>query len=80
MRQTVYMRMARGPRGARVDVNTKGANQYPLETSTGEPLPTVNFAIQIEISEMAFAEASRVLAVVNINHAKTSAEVREIKR
>ena len=50
MKVKVYLRVARGPRGPRVEAGTSPSLE-PLTTSGNRPLPTAAFALQLEIPE-----------------------------
>jgi hypothetical protein len=67
MKTTVYLRVAKGPRGAKFAASTK-PNQRPL-TSGGwneTHLPTVAFALRLNIPDEAFDEAGRVVAEIDV--------------
>lgn len=74
--------MAKGKRDYKVDASAK-PNTAPLYSPKGygqgsEALPTIYFAIDVNLSDEAFEHASRVIADINLgagNYAVASVEV-----
>lgn len=68
MKLKVYMRVAHGTRGPRVDVSTS-PNYKPLESGAGwnaKALPTAMFALELTIPDEAMHHAERVMAELEI--------------
>lgn len=83
MRTRVYLRVARDKRGKARVVATAKPNHRPLESgSTRGPydfLPTVAFAMDLDVPDAMFEQASRVVAELTIadDQAVIAAEVRD---
>lgn len=78
MKLKVYMRVAR--KGSRRYVRSSLKPSHdPIYASTGEAIPTVSFAIELDLPEMAFRQAEQVVATLNIQSPEIAAEVREIE-
>lgn len=66
MKQRIYMRVAKHPNGkAKVVAGVRPSNE-PLSITAGH-LPTVAFAINVEIPDEAFRQAERVIAELTIS-------------
>jgi len=64
----VYLRVAKySGRNADFKVDARATpNHAPLESGTGVPLPTVAFAVDMDIPEKAFKRAEQVIATIAI--------------
>lgn len=72
MEVMAHIRVAKHPRGRKgyqVDATTK-RNHHPLYDSQGRVLPTVNFAVKLDIPDKAFTEAANVVAELRIPEEK----------
>jgi hypothetical protein len=82
MKTTVYLRVAKRPKGRKgAAVNaTLTPQQRPIETSTGQVLPTCAFAVELDIPDEAFESAARVVAKLKVPEEKLTiaAEVLEV--
>lgn len=68
MKLKVYLRVAHGSRGPRVEASTS-PNYKPLESGSGwnaKALPTAMFALDLDIPEEAMHHAERVMAELEI--------------
>ena len=66
MKQRIYLRVAKHPNGkAKVTAGVRPSNE-PLSITAGH-LPTVAFAINVEIPDEAFRQAERVIAELKIS-------------
>jgi hypothetical protein len=77
-----HIRVGRNTQSARrpyrVDASAS-PNQMPLVSSTGHTLPTVTFAIDLNIPDELFEQAQRVIAEITIppEAAQIAAEVKQ---
>lgn len=64
----VHLRVAKqgGPRNTHKVVATLKPSRMALITTHGEPLPTVSFAIVLDIDPEAFRQAERVIAELQV--------------
>jgi len=61
----IYIRLAKSPKGYRVDASSK-PNQKPIMNDYQyKPLPTVSFGLSINIPEEAFEDAVKVIAEID---------------
>lgn len=68
MKLKVYLRVAHGARGPRVEASTT-PNYTPIQSGSGwtaKPLPTAMFALDLTIPEEALHHAERVMAEMEI--------------
>jgi hypothetical protein len=67
MKVKTYMRVGWDAkrRKAQVVANTKPSGR-PLRRSDGEPLPTVAFAVELDLPDELFTRAERVIAMLSI--------------
>lgn len=68
MKTTIYLRVARTSRGAKVAASTK-PNHAPLQSGSSwkaKVLPTAAFAITLDIPNEAFYQAEQVLAKLEV--------------
>jgi len=83
MKLTAYIRVARNPDRAKAQIaaNLK-PNTAPLTNSRGDALPTIAFAIKLDIPDAMFSRASQVIAELTIpeESAEIAATVRELPR
>lgn len=84
MKTRVYLRVARDKRGKARVVATVKPNARPLEAGGARPLdflPTVAFAVDLNVPDSMFDQASRVVAELTISEdtADIAAEVREVQ-
>lgn len=67
---TAYLRVAKyGGDGRRAPFKvsaTARPNHTPLESGTGVPLPTLAFAVVLDIPDSAFKQAEQVIAEIRI--------------
>ena len=80
MKVVAYLRVAEGPRGPRVEASTK-PNHAPLTTGTGwkeKVLPTVAFALQLDVPDELINQAEQVIAELEIpkEQAQIAADVK----
>jgi hypothetical protein len=70
MKVKTHLRVAKTPRGARVEASTK-PNYKPLMGSQGSwnerPLPTAAFAVVLDIPDDLFKRAEQVLAEIAVD-------------
>jgi hypothetical protein len=78
MKTKLYVRVGRSPKGntrGRVYVDAgKTVNHEALRNAQGA-LPTVAFAIEVDVPEYLFANAERVAAEVKVTSSKSIVEV-----
>lgn len=82
MRTRVYLRVARDKRGKARVVATAKPSAMPLVSGTpGAALPTVAFAIDLNVPDVMFNQASRVVAELTVTEtsADIAAEVKEVQ-
>ncbi len=68
MKIRVYLRVAEGARGPRVHAGTS-PNYAPLESGSGwqaKPLPTAQFALDLDVPDSVLHRAEQVLAALVI--------------
>jgi len=65
MRAKVYLRVAPTSRGFRVQATTK-PSAAPLNDAAGRIMPTIAFALVLNIAPEAFAAAEAVLAEIDV--------------
>jgi hypothetical protein len=67
MKATVYLRVAKGPRGPKFAATTK-PSRAPLTTGgwNEKHLPTVAFALLLNIPDEAFDQAGQVIAEIDV--------------
>ena len=68
MKAKIYLRVAKNPSGRtplRVDASAKPTYR-PLTTSIGDPLPTLSFAVMLNIPDEAFRRAEQVIAEIDV--------------
>lgn len=67
MKQTVYLRIAKHPRRSHVKV-TAGTkpNDAQLSDSAGNAMPTIAFAVDVNIPDDMFKQAQRVVAELDV--------------
>jgi hypothetical protein len=70
-----HVRVAKGRSGKMQVTATNRASNEPLEDSRGNALPTVAFALVLDINDLEFKRAEAVLAEVDV----PSGEVRILK-
>lgn len=80
---TAYLRVAKYGGNSRrapfkIAANSK-PNHTPLESGTGVPLPTLAFAVELDLPDDAFKGAERVIAKITIpkDALKIAAEVKQ---
>ena len=70
MKVKTHLRVAKGPKGPRLEASTK-PNYKPLTRGVGgwdkEPLPTAMFAVVFDIPDELFNRASIVLAEIAVD-------------
>jgi hypothetical protein len=79
MKVKTYIRVARnGTRQPIVAANVKPSHK-PLSSTTGKPLPTVAFAVEMDVPDAMFKRAEQVLATLTVSEsiAAIAAEVSE---
>lgn len=81
MKARAYVRIAKGVGGGRRGYKfavSSGPNHEPLTNSHKAALPTVAFALDLDIPDELFKQAEKVVAEINITakQAKIAAEVR----
>lgn len=80
MKSKIYIRVGRGTTGSlrgRSYVRASGKLDHtPLENADG-PVPTVYFAVAVDIPDSLFAQAERVIAELDVtaDSAKVAAEI-----
>lgn len=78
MKTTVYMRVGtQRNRRVKVDARTTRPTSAPLYESNGDAMPTVAFAIKLELPDAMFNRAREVLAEITVpeEQAQIAAEV-----
>ena len=76
MKARIYLRIAKGGRkGFKVSAS-ENPEFEPLKSS-GRYLPTVNFALDIDVADKEFS-AARNLLEIEIRHAEPAIDVREV--
>jgi hypothetical protein len=79
MKVKAYLRVAKDRNGrSRVQANAK-PSQAPLTRSDGTILPTVSFAVELDVPDAMFRRAEQVIATLTIpeSQAEIAAEVTE---
>jgi hypothetical protein len=84
MKVITYLRVAKygggpGRRSPYKVAATAKPSYVPLESGTGVPLPTLAFAVELDLPEDAFKGAEQVIATIKIpkNALKIAAEVKQ---
>ena len=82
MKVTAYLRVAKNTANARKPFKVDASatpNHYPLAGSVGNSLPTIAFAIELDVPDDAFTQAEKVIAEITIpeDAYKIAAEVRQ---
>jgi len=80
MKVKAHMRVGRQKQGApKIAVGLK-PNARPLANSSGVEIPTVMFAIELNIPDSEFRKAEQVIAELTIRESETAADVREVEQ
>lgn len=66
MKARAYVRVAKGRSGKPIVTATARASAEPLKDPRGRALPTVAFAVELEIPDALFARAEEVIATMII--------------
>ena len=83
MKTTVYMRVGKQRnRRIKTDARTSKPTSAPLYESNGDPMPTVAFALTVDLPDAMFDQARRVIAELTVpdEQAEVAAEVVELQR
>lgn len=67
MKQTLYVRVGKHPRGGRSKVMSGSkVSHHPVTDSQGNPMPTVSFALEVEVPDELFTQAQKVVASIDV--------------
>lgn len=76
MNTTIYVRVGKHPRGGKAKVV---AGQRPshlaVVDSSGNPMPTVAFALELKVPDHLFSQAQRVLATIEVGEENVTVPV-----
>lgn len=68
MKQTLYVRAAKHPRGGKSKVVTgTKPSHHALTDSSGNAMPTVSFAVELNVPDELFSRAQRVVASIDVD-------------
>lgn len=67
MKQTIYVRVGKHPRGGKSKVMTGSKpSHHAVTDSSGNPMPTVSFAMELDVPDELFSQAQKVVASIKV--------------
>jgi len=78
MKVKAHIRVARNTNRRPMVVATAKPNSRPLTSASGDPLPTVMFAVEFDVADALLNKASEVIAQIKVEQAEMAVQVEQV--